>query len=137
MFNEKIIKVIEDTLKKVAENPWMLNYDRAKEIARALWNSGLVSNSSKSLDEQEPNIYMWTAIENDGYTHSEIGVANNMLEAFIKATEHSPSYHKYIEIKKLDEKEYTDASKKMLEWHKEYRCDEYCLNGDKKDDSTC
>lgn len=117
MFNEKVIKVIEDTL-RISGNPWITNYDKAEKIARALWDSGLVSNSSKSLDEQELNIYKWTATENDGYTHSEIGVANNMLEAFIKATEYSPSCHKYIEIKKLDEKEYTDDSKKLLELYK-------------------
>lgn len=117
MFNEEVIKVIEDTLNTL-ENPWTLNRERAEKIARALWDSGLVNNSHMSMDEQEPNIYKWTAVENDGYTHSEIGVANNMLEAFVKATEHSPSYHKYIEIKKLDEKEYTDASKELLEWYK-------------------
>ena len=135
MFDEKIIKVIEDALNTV-ENQLIPNCDKAEKIAKALWDSCLVSNSSESLDEQDLNVYMWTAIENDGYTHSEIGVANNMLEAFIKATEHSPSYHKYIEIKRLDEKEYTSASKKLLEWHKEYKCDEYCLEGDKKDDSA-
>ena len=118
MFDEKIVKVIEDTLSTV-ENPWIPNYDRAEQIAKALWDSGLVINSSESLDEQEFNLYKWTAIENDGYTHSEIGVANNMLEAFIKATEYSPSYHKYIEIKKLDEEEYTDAGKELLKWYKE------------------
>ena len=118
MFNEKVIKVIEDTLRAVENNPWILNCDKAKEIARALWDSGLVSNSSESLEEQELNIYKWTAVESDGYTHSESGVANNILDAFIKATEYSPSYHKYIEIKKLDEKEYTDDSKKLLEWYK-------------------
>ena len=90
----------------------------ANVIAEALWDSGLVSNSSKALDEQELNIYKWTAIEDDGYTRSESGVANNMLDAFIKATEYSPSHHKYIEIKKVDEREYTDVSKKLLEWYK-------------------
>ena len=49
----------------------------------------------------------------------ESGVANNMFEAFIKATEYSPSYHKYIEIKKLDEEEHTDAHKELLKWYKE------------------
>ena len=117
MFNEKVINVIEDTLRTV-ENPRILNYEKAEKIARALWDSGLVSNSSKSLDEQELNIYKWTATENDGYTHSEIGVASNMLEAFVKATEYSPSYHKYIEIKKLNEEEYSDAIKKLLEQYK-------------------
>lgn len=117
MFDEKVIKVIENALRTV-ENKLIPNCDKAERIARALWDSCLVNNSSKSLDEQDLNVYMWTAIEDDGYTHSEIGVANNMLEAFVKATEHSPSYHKYIEIKKLDEKEYTDASKKLLERYK-------------------
>ena len=51
MFDEKIIKVIEDALNTV-ENPQISNYDIAKKIARALWDSCLVSNSSKSLDEQ-------------------------------------------------------------------------------------
>jgi hypothetical protein len=117
MFSEKVIKVIEDTLKTV-ENPWIPNYNKAEAIARALWDSGLVSISSKSLEEQEPNIYKWTATENDGYTHSESGVADNMFEAFIKATEYSPSYHKYIEIEKIEEEDYTDAHKELLEWYK-------------------
>ena len=135
MFDEKIIKVIEDALNTV-ENQLIPNCDKAEKIAKALWDSCLVSNSSESLDEQDLNVYMWTAIENDGYTHGEIGVANNMLEAFVKATEYSPSHHKYIEIKRLDEKEYTNASEKLLEWYKENRCDEYCLDGGKKDDSA-
>lgn len=117
MFNEKVIKVIEDTLSTV-ENQYISNYDKAEKIARALWDSRLVSISSKSLEEQEPNIYKWTAIENDGYTHSESGVANNILEAFIKATEYSPSYHKYIEIEKVKEEDYKDIHKELLEWHK-------------------
>ena len=117
MFNEEVIKVIEDTLNTL-ENPWTLNRERAEKIAKALWDSGLVSNSSKSLDEQELKIYKWTATEDDGYTHSESGVANNILEAFIKATEYSPSYHKYIEIEKVEEKDYTDAHKELLEWYK-------------------
>ena len=117
MFNEKIIEVIAGVLPyEKTENKLL-----AEKIARALWDSGLVSISSKSLDEQEPNIYKWTAIENDGYTRMESGAANNMLEAFIKATEYSPSYHKYIEIKKLDEKEYTDADKELLDWYKEVK----------------
>ena len=120
MFSEEVIKVIKDILNEI-ENTYISNYDRAEKIARALWDSGLVSNSSKSLDEQELNIYRWTAIENDGYTHMESGVANNMLEAFIKATEYSPSYHKYIEIKKLAEEDYTDAHKELLDWYKEVK----------------
>ena len=114
MFNEKVIEVIAEVLPyEETENKIL-----AKTIAKALWDSGLVMNSPEMMDEQELNIYKWTAIENDGYTHSESGVANNMFEAFIKATEYSPSYHKYIEIKKLDEKEYTDAYKELLEWYK-------------------
>lgn len=120
MFNEKVIKVIQDALNGL-NNSVYYGWGQAREIAEALWDSGLVSNSSKALDEQELNIYKWTATENDGYTHSESGVANNILEAFIKATEYSPSYHKYIEIKKLDEEEYTDAYKKLLDWYKKVK----------------
>lgn len=117
MFSEKIIKVIEDTLNTV-ENTEISNYDKAQKIARALWKSRLVMNSPKMMDEQEPNIYKWTAIENDGYTHMESGVANNMFDAFIEATEYSPSYHKYIEIEKVKEEDYKDVHKELLEWHK-------------------
>ena len=114
MFNEKVIKVIEDALPYEETE----NKSLAKVIAKALWNSGLVMNSPEMMDEQELNIYKWTAMENDGYTHMESGVAVNMFDAFIKATEYSPSYHKYIEIKKLDEEDYTDAHKELLEWYK-------------------
>ena len=117
MFNEKIIKVIEDALITV-ENSCIPNYDRAEKVARALWDSRLVMNSPEMMDEQEPNIYKWTAMENDGYTRMESGAAYNMFDAFIKATEYSPSYHKYIEIKKLDEKEYTDVHRELLDWWK-------------------
>ena len=117
MLNEKVIKVIQDALNGLDKSVYF-DWCQAREIAEALWDSGLVSNSSKALDEQELNIYRWTAIENDGYTHGEIGVANNMLEAFIKATEYSPSYHKYIEIERVEEEDYTDSHKALLEWHK-------------------
>ena len=120
MLNEKVIKVIQDALNSLDKSIYF-GWCQAREIAEALWDSGLVSNSSKALDEQELNIYKWTAIENDGYTHSESGVANNMLEAFINATEHSPSYHKYIEIEKVEEEDYTDAHKELLKWYKEVR----------------
>lgn len=120
MFDEKVIKVIENALRTV-ENQLIPNCDKAEKIAKALWDSCLVSNSSKSLDEQDLNVYMWTAIENDGYTHSEIGVANNMLEAFVKATEYSPSYHKYIEIKRVEEEDYTKEQRDLLEWYKKIK----------------
>lgn len=120
MFSEKIIKVIEDIL-NTAESPLISNYDKAEKIARALWKSRLVMNSPEMMDEQELNIYEWTATENDGYTRMESGVAANMFDAFIKATEYSPDYHKYIEIKKLDKEEYTDAHKELLEWYKEVK----------------
>lgn len=51
--------------------------------------------------ENTPNIYLWTAIEDDGYKHSEFGVAMNMQDAFTQAVEYAPSWHKYIEIRKL------------------------------------
>ena len=130
MFNEKVIKIIEDTLNTI-ENPSISNYDMAEKIARALWDSGLVSISSKSLDEQELNVYKWTAVENDGYTRMESGVANNILEAFIKAVEYSPSYHKYIEIKKLDKEDHIEAHKELLAWYKEVNTSIY--NKVKKD----
>ena len=114
MFDEKIIKLIENTLNTL-DDPYITNYDRAKELAKALWHSRLVMNSPEMMDEQEPNIYSWTAIENDGYTHSESGVANNMFEAFIKATEYSPSYHKFIEIRKVPKEEYTEAQKELFD----------------------
>ena len=116
MFNEKVIEIIEATLNTI-ENSRISNHDKAEKIARTLWDSGLVMNSPEMIDEQELNIYKWTAIENDGYTHSESGVANNIFEAFIEATEYSPSYHKYIEIKKVSEEEYTKDQEKLLEWY--------------------
>lgn len=117
MFNEKIIEVIAGVLPyEETENKLL-----AKTIAKALWDSGLVSNSLEALEEQEPNIYKWTATENDGYTHSESGIANNMLEAFIKATEYSPSYHKYIKIEKMEKENYSDVHKELLDWYKEVK----------------
>lgn len=115
MFNEKVTEVIASVL------PYDENESKlmANVIADALWKSGLVSNSSKALEEQELNIYKWTAMENDGYTHMESGVAMNMLDAFIKATEHSPSYHKYIEIEKIDREDYTKDHEELLDWYSE------------------
>jgi hypothetical protein len=117
MFNEKVIEVIEGVLPYGETENKLL----AKTIAKALWDSRLVSISSKLLDEQELNIYKWTAIESDGYTRMESGVANNMLEAFIKATEYSPSYHKYIEIERVEEKDYTKRQKELLDWYKQVK----------------
>jgi hypothetical protein len=118
MLNEKIVKLIENTLNTL-DDLHMPNYDRAKAITKALRDSRLVVKSPEMMDEQECNIYTWTAVEADGYTHSESGVANNMFDAFIKATEHSPDYHKYIEIKKVPKEEYTESQKELLTWYTE------------------
>jgi hypothetical protein len=115
MFTKKVIDVIASVLPYEEKESRLM----ANLIADALWKSGLVSNSSKALEEQELNIYEWTAMENDGYTHMESGVAMNMLDAFIKATEYSPSYHKYIEIEKIDREDYTKDHKELLDWHSE------------------
>lgn len=115
MFNKKVIEVIASVLPYEEKESKLM----ANVIADALWKSGLVSNSSRAIEEQDPSIYKWTAIETDGYTCMESGVANNMLEAFIKATEHSPSYYKYIEIEKIDKEKYTDAQKALLDWYRE------------------
>ena len=122
MLNEKLKDIIEEVLRKHVKEYQNPEVENDKNIARIIYTaireSGLVCNSAESLEEQELNIYKWTAIENDGYTRMESGVASNMFEAFIKATEYSPSYHKYIEIKKLDKEEYTDAHKELLDWYK-------------------
>lgn len=123
MLNEKLKDIIEEVLRKHVKEYQNPEVENDKSIARIIYTaireSRLVDNSPKSLDEQELNIYKWTAIENDGYTRMESGAATNMFDAFVKATEYSPSYHKYIEIKKLDKEEYTDADKELLEWYKE------------------
>ena len=113
MLSKGAIEVIASVLPYDKKDSQLL----ATIIAEELWKSGLVSNSARALDEQEPNIYSWTAIESDGYAHSESGVAMNMLDAFIKATEHNPSYHKYVEIRKLDKEEYTAHHNELLEWY--------------------
>lgn len=115
MFNEKVIEVIADVLPHEETENKLL----AKTIAKALWDSRLVVNGPEMMAEQELNIYSWTVMENDGYTHSESGIANNMFEAFVKATEYSPSYHKYIEIEKVEEENYTKRQKELLDWYKE------------------
>ena len=81
----------------------------------AILNSKLFCNS-ETLKEQESHIYRWTAVEDDGYTHSEAGVANNMLDAFIKATEYSPSYHKKVVIEKIPDDELTEEERELKEF---------------------
>ena len=83
----------------------------------AIINSRLFCNGPDVMDEQEPHIYRWTAVEDDGYTHSEAGVANNMFDAFIKATEYSPSYHKKIVIEKIPDDELTKEEKELKEYY--------------------
>jgi hypothetical protein len=128
MLNEKLKDIIEEVLRKYVKEYQNPEVENDKNIARIIYaairESRLVYNSPKSLEEQEFNIYKWTAIENDGYTRMESGVANNMFEAFVKATEYSPSYHKYIEIKKVEKENYTDADKELLEWYEGAKCDE-------------
>lgn len=123
MLNEKLKDIIEEVLRKHVKEYQNPEVENDKNIARIIYTaireSKLIYNSPKSLEEQEPNIYKWTAMENDGYTRMESGVANNMFEAFVKATEYSPSYHKYIEIEKVEKEDYTQNQKELLEWYKE------------------
>ena len=125
MLNEKLKDIIEEVLRKHVKEYQNPEVENDKNIARIIYTaireSRLVDNSPKSLEEQELNIYKWTAMENDGYTRMESGVANNMFEAFVKATEYSPSYHKYIEIERVEKEDYTDAHKELLEWYKEVK----------------
>jgi hypothetical protein len=67
-------------------------------------------NVKVALDEWNPSFYSWEVEEDDGYKHSEIGIAENMLQAFIEATEHSPSCHKFVKIEKLTD----DKAKEIL-----------------------
>lgn len=120
MFDKRIVKIIEDTLSTLADSP-ISNQDKAQKVAEALYESRLLSKSPRMMDEQELNIYKWTAMENDGYTRMESGVALNMLDAFIKATEYSPSYHKYIEIERVEKEDYTKNHKELLDWYKEVK----------------
>jgi hypothetical protein len=85
------------------------------KLADAIINDNLFCNS-ETLKEQVSHIYRWTAVEDDGYTHSEAGLANNMLDAFIKATEYSPSYHKKIVIEKIPDDELTAEEKELKEF---------------------
>ena len=122
MLNEKLKDIIEEVLGKHVKEYQNPEVENDKNIARIIYTaikeSRLVWNSAKSLEEQEFNIYKWTATESDGYTRMETGVAMNMFDAFVQATEYSPSYHKYIEIEKVEEEDYTEAHKKLLKWYK-------------------
>ncbi len=106
---DKLIEIINTTSKGA------LNDVFQGKLADAILNSKLFWRP-ETLKEQEQHIYHWTAVEDDGYTHSEAGVANNMLDAFIKATEYSPSYHKKIVIEKMPDNELTEEEKKLKEF---------------------
>jgi hypothetical protein len=125
MLNEKLKDIIEEVLRKHVKEYQNPEIENDKNIARIIYTaireSKLVCNSAKSLEEQELNIYKWTAMENDGYTRMESGVAMNMFDAFIQATEYSPSYHKYIEIERVEKEDYTKKQKELLNWYKEVK----------------
>jgi len=107
----KIIKEAGDIANAVGLKDWVI-----EDIADAIINSKLFCNSPDAMDEQEPHIYRWTAVEDDGYTHSEAGVAKNMFGAFIEATEYSPSYHKKVVIEKIPDEELTEREKETKEF---------------------
>ncbi len=90
-------------------------FNNIEELADVIINDNFFCNS-ETLKEQIPLIYHWTAVEDDGYTHSEAGIANNMLDAFIKATEYSPSYHKKVVIEKIQDDELTEEEKELKEF---------------------
>ena len=50
----------------------------------------------------EPGIYSWFVEEDDGYNYGEASHAENLEEAFYKATEYSPKLIKTIVITKKD-----------------------------------
>lgn len=106
---KKLIKIIRE------ETNGVLNDYCLCRIADAILDSNLLYTAN-GLEEQSPHIYRWTAIEDDGYNHSETGVANNMLDAFIKATEYSPSFHKKIIIEKIQDEELTEEEKELKEF---------------------
>ena len=110
---DKLIEIINETLSKKYNINGFDNLSNT--LVDAILNSKLFCNS-ETLEEQVPHIYHWTAVEDDGYTHSEAGVANNMLEAFSKATEYSPSYHKKIIIEKISDDELTAEEKELKEF---------------------
>lgn len=53
----------------------------------------------------EPGMYSWFVEEDDGYNYGEAGYAENLEEAFRKATEYSPQFIKTITINKKDDSE--------------------------------
>ena len=125
MLNEKLEDIIEEVLRKYVKEHQDSEIENDKNIVRIIYTavkeSGLVCNSAKSLEEQEPNIYKWTAMEDDGCLRMEYGIAMNMFDAFIKATEYSPSYHKYIEIERVEEEDDTKEQRDLLEWYKKIK----------------
>ena len=116
MFDNRVIKVIEDCLPNNQKH-------LAETISKALWTSGLVTISHKWLEEQELNVYSWTVVESDGYMHKESGIAMNMMEAFIKATEYSPSFHNSVEIAKVPRENLSESQKGLLSWYTEEKDD--------------
>lgn len=113
----KIINKVKDECRIIgACNECTIKGCQSARIADAIMDSKLFCNGPDAMDEQEPHIYKWTAVENDGYTHSESGVANNMFDAFIKATEYSPDYHKKVVIEKIPDDELTENQKELKEW---------------------
>lgn len=116
---EIIKKYVKEEYDNIMDEPYYwINEGNLEQLADAIINSKLFCNSPDAMDEQEPHVYKWTAVEDDGYTHSESGVANNMFDAFIKATEHSPSYHKKVVIEKIPDDELTEREKELKEWYK-------------------
>ena len=110
---DRLIELINKTLSKAICNDELTEYC-SEIVSDAILNSRLFCKP-EDLQEQVPHVYRWTAVEDDGYTHSEAGVANNMLDAFIKATEYSPSYHKKIVIEKMSDEELTEDEKQFKE----------------------
>ena len=105
----KLIKLISE------ESRGVLNDYCLCRIADAILDSNIL-HIEDTLEEQSPRVYRWTTIEDDEYTRSESGVANNMLDAFIKATEYSPSFYKQIIIEKIQDEELTEKEKELKEF---------------------
>ena len=113
----KIINKVKDECRIIgACNECTIKGCQSARIADAIIDSKLFCNGPDAMDEQEPHIYRWTAVEDDGYTHSEAGVAKNMFGAFIEATEYSPSYHKKVVIEKIPDEELTEREKEVKEF---------------------
>lgn len=123
---EKLFEIIDSVQKHCAADGTYCcdcEYQQYKDntcwkhmMVDAIIDSELFCNSPDAMDEQEPNVYKWTAIEDDGYTHSEYGIANNMFDAFVKATEYSPDYHKKVVIEKIP---YDELKKDLKEFYKD------------------